>query len=338
MLSSFLEASDWQKIQNLFARIIGTNLALLDASGRFLTQPSFVTASCSEIALPLDSSSAHFHDCLSSIVRKGVEKGKSFFCSHGLHFLGFKINLKGESHGTLVLGPMLLGKREADEAYRNLCRELKIQEENFLDRVREIKLFSHATISTAVDLLQEITGSFLDFASQNHDLKRLVSGILPAGSKRTEEFSPDFYTSEVADSLMDIALEVVKGDSGSVLLFDKGEQHFYIKTSRGIAPEIIKEAHVPLKDGVVGWVAAREKPLLIQKDTPPEGLAGRLNRPEIHASFVVPMSFQNQTLGVFCINTKSPNKKFTEKSLQLLDRLSKLAGVAFGRHAADKSV
>ena len=338
MFSPLLEAADWQRIQNLFARILGTNLALFDASGRFLTQPSFVTVSCPEIALPLDSASAHLHDCLNSIVKKGVEKGKSFFCTHGLHFLGFEIHLKGESHGTLILGPMLLGKREADEAYRDLCRKLKIHEEHFLDRVREIKLFSHATITTVVDLLQEITGSFLDFAAQRDDLKRLLAGISSAESKGTADFSPNLYLSEVADSLMDIVLEVVKGDSGSVLLFDKEGPNFYIKTARGIDPEIVKDRRIPIKGGVVGWVLAQGKPVLIQKDTESPELAGRLNRPEIHSSFVVPMNFKNQTVGVFCVNTNAPNKKFTQKNLQLLDRLSKLAGVALGRQGADKSV
>ncbi len=334
MSTPWIEASDWQKIQNLFAKIIGTNLTLLDPFGRPLTAPSLITASCPEIALPLDSSGLAY-DCLSAAIEKGFEKGKSFLCAHGLHFFGFDVHLKEGPLGTLVLGPVLIGKRDAEEVYRDLCRELKIQEENFLDRVREVKLFSHATMATVLDFMQEISGSFLNFTSQNSDLKRFLSGFLSIEPQGVAEFFSTLYSTQLTDFLMDMALGIVAGQSGSVLLLDKKDQHFYIKTARGISPEIVSKVRIPAAEGVVGWVAERGKPLLIQKDIPQDLLLKeRLKKPQLYASFVVPIVFQDETLGVFCVNAESPNEKFNSVNLLWLDQLSRLASVAFGRLGA----
>ena len=327
---SLFQAAKWQKIQNLFAKIIGANITLLDSAGLQLTPPSRVTGFCSEIAIPLDPSSAAPVDCAALASQNIVKEKQSHTCIHHFQFWGFEIGPKRKNLGTLLIGPVLVGRREEEPVYRSLCRELKLREEDFLDRVREIKLFSQTGISTVLDFLKEIIESFLKFASQERELKRLLAGFL-SKPKGTTPFFSSVYSGELADSLLEIALGVVGGNSGSVLLFDKKGKHFYIKTARGIRSEIAKEVRIPWKEGVAGWVAARGKPILIQKKPKDTALGARLRRPEIHASFVIPMIFRDRTLGVFCVNAESANKKFNPDNLLLLDQLSKLASIALGR-------
>ena len=329
----FFQSEKWQKIQDLLSKIIGANLTLLDPSGALLAQSSQTTASCPKIALPLNSLSVSATDCLGSVVQGSLER-KLHPCVHRLHFFALKIQMEGKRLGSLVLGPVLVGNRESEQTYRDLCRELELQEEHFLDRVREIKLFSHAAISTVLDFLEEISDSFLKFVSNKKEFRQLVDGLL-LEMKRSERFFSSVCSNEAAEVLMDLALRVVKGDSGSILLWNEEDQNFYIKTARGIRPEITNGLRIPRKKGVAGWVAAEGKAVLIKKDVKNTILQERLKRPEIHASFVVPMTFQDRTLGVFCLNTQSSNEKFSPDNLLLLDQLSKLASIALGRLDAE---
>lgn len=332
--TGLLQVEKWQKIQNLFAKIIGANITFLNSSNENLTKSSRVTSSCSEIALPLEPSSSANSDCLSLVLQNGLHKRKSFVCAHRLHFFGLRIQLQGKSVGALIIGPVLVGKRENEQSYRKLCKELGIQEENFLDRILEIKLFSHTGICTVLDFLHEIIESFLRIASQKKDLKRLTASFL-SGSKETGRFFSSVYSSELADALIDIALGVVGGDSGSVLLFDKRKKSFSVKSARGIRSEVLREIQSPLRDGVANYVASRGKPLLIQKEVKDPILRGRLKREEICSSIVVPMTFLGRTLGVFCVNAEADNHRFNQDNLLLLDQLGRLASIAFARLGAE---
>jgi GAF domain-containing protein len=150
-------------------------------------------------------------------------------------------------------------------------------------------------------------------------------------SKRSKDFFSAVHGHELAHSLLDIALGLVEGDSGSVLFLDENEKYFYIKTARGIPADIVETARIPYRKGVVGWVAGRGKPTLVQKEVTDSVLKKRLRRPEIRSSIVIPMAFQSRILGIFCVNAKSENKQFNQNNLLLLDQLGKLASIAFAR-------
>ena len=326
---SLLEPKNWQKVQDLFAKIIGANIVFLNPAGNDLTRVSRITGFCREIAKP--SPSSRESDCSLQVLQQIPSDKKPYFCPHHLYYYGFGIHLRRKNLGHLVIGPVLVGKREDETAYRNLCVAQNIDEENYLDRIREIKVFSHAGISTVLDFLREMTESFLKRSIERKELERLISS--PAqGSKSnlTGRFLTTVFANELAHSLMEIASALVGADSGSVLLMNQKEKCFYIKAAMGLRLEALK-TKIPIRDGVAGWVARRGKPCLIQQGVKNQWLKDRLKRNEIISSMVLPIAFQNRTLGVVCLNAESKNENFNQENLILLDQLSKLASVAFDR-------
>ena len=322
---------DWQKIQNLFARIIGANISFIDSSGNFLVKPSRVTPFCEELAKPLDRFAPRPVSCVIKAFQEGLQGKKFYLCPHHLHFLPLKIQLGENLDGLILIGPHLAGNRESEKMYQKIARRLALDSEYFADGIREIKLFSYTALNVIFDFFQDVANHYLNRLVQKRELKHLISGF----SSREKEISHFFsmvYTTELSNSLLDIAMTLVKGDSGSVLLFDKKEKCFHIKAACNIQPEYVSGISIPYKQSISGWVIREAKPLLIQKDLEHSALQSRLKRPEINSSFVIPIAVrQGEPIGVLCLNSKSVNKNFNQDNLVLLSQLGKLAGIAFGR-------
>ncbi len=326
-----LDLKRWQKIQDLFSKIIRANVSFFDSHGNYLVSPSKVTSFCSDLVLTPSGERIPSVDCVIKALQAFDVEKKSYHCSHRLSFYSVDASLGSEVFGILVIGPLMVGKREDEKLYRKMCEDVGCDPENFLDGIREIRVFSQTDIHLMCSFLEEILKYFLRLNYQQVELERLMPGFLSRLKQKEKLFAAlrEHEDSELVHSLLDVALRIVDGDSGSVLFFDQKEKCFHIKTARGISPEVLTQGSIPSRGGIAGWVAKQRRPMLIQKEVEAPFLRGRLNRPEIHSSIVVPMQYLDQTLGVFCVNAQSDNKKFNEDNLVLLDQLGKLASIAF---------
>lgn len=327
-----LDLKNWQKIQDLFAEIIGANLWLIEPCGIRLTTPTKVSGSCSDFSQSRSSPKTTAVDCISKAFQSCVQqKENTYQCPHSLNYFSLPIQYHKETIGIIVIGPIVVGKREGEKTYAALCEKLDIDPEIFLDRVREIKIFSYNGIKIVLDFLRELMQHLVQLSYHRAKLERLVPGFL-AAQRGGDEFVSTTYASLLANCLLEIASQVVHADSGSVMLVDQDQKNFSIKSAHGIKPEILKQRRLPLDAGVAGWVAARKKAILIgpaetRREIPKE----KLKRPQIKSSMVVPLEFKKKVLGVFCLNAKSANKRFNQNNLVLLDQLGKLASVALAR-------
>ncbi len=327
-----LDLKQWQKIQDLFSEIVGANLWLIEPSGTSLTIPSKVNGSCPDIAQAKSSPKANPVDCIFKALQSwNQQKEHSYKCTHNLNYFPLPVRCNEQIIGVIVVGPVIVGKREDKKTYEALCENLEIDSEIFLDRVREIKIFSYNGIKTVLDFLRTLTQHLIQLSYHRAELERLVPGFL-AAQEEGEEFVSATYANLLANCLLEVASQVVHADSGSVMLVDQDRKNFSIRSAHGIKPEVLKQKRLPFEAGVAGWVAARNKAILIgpleaRKEVPKE----KLRRPQIKSSMVVPLEFKKKVLGVFCLNAKSANKRFNQNNLVLMDQLGKLASVALAR-------
>ncbi len=308
-----LQGRKWQKIQDLFAKIIGANMSLIDIEGNFVNEPSRVTSSCLEMT--------------------GVDCARqaTSVCGHRFHYYSFKVENRNHPVSSLVLGPISVGKREDEIALRELSQALAIDPENFIDRAKEIRVISYAGIQTVTDFLRELTESFVRHSYQREELKRLLPRLISRALKPGRFFST-VYVSELTHSLLEVARALVGADSGSVLLVDQKEKCFFIKAARGLRAGIIEDSSQPMNGGVAEWVLSERRPVLIHKEAENGVLGTRLKRLEIQSSMVIPMISQGAPLGALCVNSEHKNQKFNEENLALLDQLGKIASVALERN------
>ena len=174
-----LDLKRWQRLQDLFAEIIGSNVSFFTPVGTYLNKPSQVTPSCSDLAKPLSTapSSTEF-ECVSQSFQNALrDKQHSFSCVHGLHFFvaGFQSELR--SVGGVVVGPLLIGKREDESVYRKTCETLSVDPDVFCDRIREIKVFSFHGVQVVLDFLREMTEYTFRLSEQRKQFEELIPGL-----------------------------------------------------------------------------------------------------------------------------------------------------------------
>ena len=315
-------------MQDLFAEIIGSNVSFFTPVGTYLNKPSQVTPSCSDLAKPLSTapSSTEF-ECVNQSFQNALrDKQHSFSCIHGLHFFaaGFQPELRGI--GGVVIGPLLIGKREDESAYRKICETLSIDPDVFFDRIREIKVFSFHGVQVVLDFLREMTEYTFRLSEQQKQFEELIPGYQEE-LKKSDRLSPGLPLDHAANYLLDIALLMLKADSGSVLLFNENSESFSIKASRGLKPEVLQRSRIPAHESVAGWVIKNKYPILIDRDFKNPLLQSRLNRPELTSSILVPIACQEKPFGVLCVNAMSENVRFNAENLTVLDKLGKLTGI-----------
>ncbi|MDP3919591.1 MAG: PocR ligand-binding domain-containing protein [Candidatus Omnitrophota bacterium] len=319
----------WQSLQNLFSEIIGTNITFLDAEGTALSVPSQATSLSSEMAQPFaNDSRAEGADCAFRSFREASKKGTGIYqCAHRLHYYNTEILVKGSRIGFIVLGPLLIGKRDDEGTYRDMCKALGLRDEVFLDRVRDLKLFSPDRIRVIGQFLQQLA----QYSAGLDDQKNRVEELLPGFLEHPTKFFSGLYAGQIANFLLDIAGAYVGADSGSVLLLDKKAKNFTIETARGLNVDVASKSRVSYKGGVAGWVASRKQPILINRSLKESSLRKRLKRPQLRSSMVVPLLSKRSLLGLFCLNTKKQNKRFNQANLLLMSQFGKLAGTALSR-------
>jgi len=310
-----LDLKHWQKIQDLLAEIIGVNLWFIDAQGIPLFHPSKICTYCSDVNSSSYTSSK-LSDCALKAYQILNQKNELFYqCPHSLTYFLVPLKQRVRTLAFIIGGPFILGKKETHEHYKLVCQKLEIDFDHFLDWIRELKSFSHHGINLVV-----------------HFLKELSYFIWPV---KAEPFQTEGFVKQNADflanSLLEIASQIVGADSGSVLLVDPAKKSFFIQSSHGLNAQVLKKRTIPFRRGIAGWVVENKKAVLISPQSISVIPKLKLKRPYIKSSMIVPLQFQDRIYGVFCLNSKTENDRFNERNLLFLNHLGKIATAALSR-------
>ncbi len=138
-----------------------------------------------------------------------------------------------------------------------------------------------------------------------------------------------FNMERLIELIVEIAMEALHAEKGSLLLAEPGTDQFVIKAACGFGKytDLIKNTRVPADKTVTGWVAAGKKPVVSENIE---------NIPEVHKnlykdykndSFLsIPLLSGKKTLGVIHLSNKDNGGSFTEEDLhQILPLSSHLA-------------
>lgn len=158
-----LDLKRWKKLQELLAELIGANVSILDSFGSFLTPPTQTTPFCSDFVQPLDAAPSSEPPCCVKACQHFQEQHEELYvCSHGLGYASTEIQKDKNQLGLLVMGPLLVGGRAKEEAFRKRCEKQKIDPEVFCDRIREITVFSHRRIRLLINFFKTLFSDLMN--------------------------------------------------------------------------------------------------------------------------------------------------------------------------------
>jgi diguanylate cyclase (GGDEF)-like protein len=134
-----------------------------------------------------------------------------------------------------------------------------------------------------------------------------------------------FNMERLIELLVEIAMETVKAEKGSLLLAEKGTAQFIIKAACGFGKytDLIKNTRVPSEKTVTGWVAAHKAPVVSENIETIKDVHKNLYKDYKNDSFLsVPLMAGDKTLGVIHLSNKDDGEPFTGNDLKQVLPLS----------------
>lgn len=135
--------------------------------------------------------------------------------------------------------------------------------------------------------------------------------------------------------ISEAAEQLTHAEASSVMLLDPNKEHLYFKTVGGEKGALIKTIKVPVGQGIAGWVAQNNQPLLIDDVTKDERFSAAIA--DAKSGFVtrsilaVPMVANEELIGVMEVLNKKENQtggKFTPDDQEILQSLAGFAAVS----------
>jgi diguanylate cyclase (GGDEF)-like protein len=132
---------------------------------------------------------------------------------------------------------------------------------------------------------------------------------------------------ELYRTVVDMATDLLRADSGSLMLLEEDGEVLQVKAAKGMHPALARSMRVRVGAGIAGRVAGSGLPLLVA-DIEKDSRTAILNRPRFRTkSFLsVPLKLRERIIGVLNLADKENNGIFSQSDLNVL--------AAFADHVA----
>ena len=138
-------------------------------------------------------------------------------------------------------------------------------------------------------------------------------------------------TDTMLDHLVERARSTLDADTAAVLLFDASEEFLIAAAARGIEEEVRQGVRVRVGAGFAGTIAARRRPVVLDRVTPDNVVNPLLLRRGITSMAGVPLLHGQQLLGVLHVGSLQP-RLFSADDVEHLQRIGADIALAISRH------
>lgn len=134
---------------------------------------------------------------------------------------------------------------------------------------------------------------------------------------------------QILSQTIDLIAQVLDVQIVSLMLIDKKTQEMRITVAKGLSQEIIDKARKKVGEGIAGWVAKEEKPLLI-KDVSHDAVFREsrfFTQYTTKSLMCAPLKIRDQVVGVLNANNKTGGESFTDADFSLFITFSCLVSL-----------
>ncbi|MEW6684690.1 MAG: diguanylate cyclase [Candidatus Edwardsbacteria bacterium] len=192
------------------------------------------------------------------------------------------------------------------------------------------KPFGHEELISAVERAVERRRLNLENKALLNDLQERVKELSTLNII-AKTLNSTLKLKEVLDIIMNEIKELVKAEAWSILMIDEKTNELVFEVAMGEKGEQVKEIRLKIGQGVAGWVAQEGKPIVVQdveKDQRFYKGVDEKTKFKTKSILAIPLISRGKIIGVVEIINKSGSQPFTEKDLELVQRLTEHAGVA----------
>jgi signal transduction histidine kinase/ligand-binding sensor domain-containing protein len=133
---------------------------------------------------------------------------------------------------------------------------------------------------------------------------------------------------QVLQDMIDIALEVLGADKGSLMVWDEGRERLVVRVARGFKAETLAHMSFAPGEGAAGRTFIQEEPVIIEDaQTDPRVTKQIIAAEGIRSLMQVPVDVGGEIFGVFSADY-TQSQSFTDEQQRLLVALAQRAGIA----------
>ncbi len=132
----------------------------------------------------------------------------------------------------------------------------------------------------------------------------------------------------VLDRLLAQALGVLQAEAGSIMLLEEATQELCVLAAYGPRAEAIRGRCQRLGQGIAGWVALYNTPLLLHGSTVQPSISRICDRQDVRDALCVPLIAEERTIGVISLNNRVGAGPFRDQDLELLTVMANQAALA----------
>ena len=153
-LTDVIDLGFLQQFQDDFAKGVGVASVTVDAVGKPVTNPSSYTRFCMDFVHSTDCGDKR---CAESHHKGGDEAARTgkpvvYECHAGVIDFAAPIMLEGRHIGT-ILGGQVLAEEPIEDKYRKVAKEIGVDEEGFIEAVKDVRILSRERIEAAANVL-----------------------------------------------------------------------------------------------------------------------------------------------------------------------------------------
>ena len=198
------------------------------------------------------------------------------------------------------------------------------------DGRKRLIAWSNTTLLNDKGEVEHIVGTGIDVTERRQAedaLKRQIQEK-EALYRADEEMLRYMQLDQVLQTLVDVALDILGADKGSLLMWDAEQERLVVKATRGFSPQTVTQMSFRRGEGAVGRVATSGEAIVVEDTHEDTRVARRITDPEGIRSFIhVPIKIGGQVFGVFNADYCQP-RAFGDDEVRLFAALAQRAALA----------
>jgi PAS domain S-box-containing protein len=192
------------------------------------------------------------------------------------------------------------------------------KQERYLDIIASPIVDSQGKVIAVTELMRDVTEA-KELELKSAEAQRNLLALSTIATVVSQSLDLD----TVLSSALDNTLEIMKVNTGGILLWDEERQMLCYRVHHGLSNEYVQGVCYRLGEGIAGKVAQTGEPILVEdiSTDPRADHPGLIAAERLRAFASVPLRSQEKVLGVINIASQESHK-FSAQDVQLLDSIA----------------
>lgn len=336
-LTDLIDIEFLQDIQDVFAQTMDFGCIIIDEDGP-ITQPSNFTEFCTKY---IRSNPKGLERCIGTDIKWGKIAGEKkepviYKCHAGLTDFIVPIVVDGE-HIASILGGQVLTEEVDESKARVIANFLAIDENEYIEAVKKIRIVPLELIQRAADLFSKIANTISDISHKNLEL-RIKNKRDELYKNVVETIRSSLNINETKQKIVNIVGQTLNADRCLIIDYDKDKDEFLPVQDEYLSSDQIsgyKGVNINVELPKLAAAVKEGKSIIINDKKITLGDSHQnfetekktIDRYRVNSAYAVPLYYFNELLGVLSMHFVRPHK-VGEEDISLVSMIADQIAIA----------